>query len=214
MKISLSCLSIRSSLLCTGLAALLSGGCNILPEASIDPSRYYVLNSPGGTEPSSPPQSRTYQIGLRPVELPSYLHQHRDMVVRTGANELRFQEFSLWAEPLESGLNRVLKERLQYLDTIGGVTTYPFSVDVRRDYDVVVRVLNCEGLMLGERKGAAHFVASYDIIASGAGGQIVVRRTFTAPDQPWNGSDFGALARLLSDDVAKLSEDIAANLPK
>jgi len=41
-----------------------------------------------------------------------------------------------------------------------------------------------------------------------------VRRTFTAPDQSWDGENFSALARLLSDDIAKLSEDIAANLPK
>ena len=60
----------------------------------------------------------------------------------------------------------------------------------------------------------AHFAAAYDIIANGVGGQVVARRTFTAPDQPWDGRDFGVLASLLSDDLAKLSEDIAANLPK
>jgi hypothetical protein len=68
--------------------------------------------------------------------------------------------------------------------------------------------------MLGGKGGVARFAAAYDIIASGAGGQVVVRRTFTAPDLPWDGADFGALARLLSDGMAKLSDDIAANLPK
>jgi len=214
MKKRPSFFSSRTVLLGAGIAALLLGGCKILPEASIDPTRYYVLNGPVTTEPSVARPTGTHQIGLRPVELPGYLRNHKDMVVRTGANELHFQEFALWAEPLETGINRVLKDRLQSTDTIGGVATYPFSIDIRRDYDVVVRVLNCEGFAHGTREGVARFAAAYDIVASGAGGQVVVRRTFTAPDQPWEGSDFGALARLLSEDIAKLSEDIAANLPK
>jgi uncharacterized lipoprotein YmbA len=189
-------------------------GCKILPEATVDPTRYYVLNGPATTDPTVTKPAGTHQIGLRPVELPGHLRNHKAMVVRTGANELRFEDFALWAEPLEAGVNRVLKERLLTTDTIGGVSTYPFSVDVRRDYDVVVRVLNCEGLLLDGKRGVARFAASYDIVASGGAGQVVARRTFTAPDLPWDAANFGALARLLSEDLAKLSDDIAANLPK
>jgi len=215
MKNRLFPFSVRPSLVCASLAILLLGGCKILPDASIDPTRYYVLSGQAtSADPSATRPTGTRQLGLRPVELPGYLRNHKDMVVRTSANELRFQDFALWAEPLETGVNRVLKERLLSTDTIGGVTTYPFSVDIKRDYDVVVRVLNCEGLAHGEKAGVARFAASYDIIASGMSGQVVVRRTFTAPDQPWDGADYGALAHLLSEDIAKLGDDIAANLPK
>jgi uncharacterized lipoprotein YmbA len=214
MKNRKSRFSLRASLFCLSTIGLLLGGCKILPEATSDPTRYYVLSGPASAELLATKPAGTHQIGLRPVELPGYLRNHKDMVVRTSANELRFQEFALWAEPLEAGVNRVLKERLLSTETIGGVTTYPFSVDIKRDYDVVVRVLNCEGLVHGDKPGVARFAAAYDIIASGTGGQVVVRRTFTAPDQSWDGENFSALARLLSDDIAKLSEDIAANLPK
>jgi uncharacterized lipoprotein YmbA len=214
MNLSRPHFSICAPLACFTLAALLLGGCKILPEATSDPTRYYVLSGPASAELSATKPAGTHQIGLRPVELPGYLHNHKDMVVRTGANELRFQEFALWAEPLETGVNHILKEQLLAADTIGSVTTYPFSVDVKRDYDVVVRVVNCEGLVQGARSGVARFAATYDIIAAGAGGQVIVRRTFTAPDQSWDGTNFSALARLLSDDIAKLSNDIAANMPK
>ena len=206
--------SFLTGLLCAGLAAFSLGGCKIIPEASVDSTRYYVLNDPVTADLAVTHRSGTYQIGLRSVELPGYLRNHKDMVVRSGANELRFQEFALWAEPLEAGVNRVLKERLLATDTIGGVITYPFSIDIKRDYDVVVRILNCEGLMQGDKGGVARFAAAYDIIATSAGGQVLVRRTFTAPDQGWDGADYAALARLLSEGVAKLSADIAANLPK
>lgn len=205
---------LRPALLCAAATILALAGCKIIPDASIDATRYFVLNGPTTTLVASAHPTGTHQIGLRPVELPGYLRNHKDMVVRTGANELRFQEFALWAEPLEAGINRALKENLLATDKIGGVTTYPFSIDIRRDYDVVVRILNCEGLKTSDTTHVARFAAAYDIIASGASGQVVVRRTFTAPDLAWNGTDFAALARLLSEATAKLSEDIAANLPK
>ncbi|MBK9990453.1 MAG: membrane integrity-associated transporter subunit PqiC [Verrucomicrobia bacterium] len=214
MKNSFISPAFLTGLLCAGLAVFSFGGCKIIPEAAVDSTRYFVLNGPVTTDLAVSHPTGTHQIGLRPVELPGYLRNHKDMVVRTGANELRFQEFALWAEPLDAGVNRVLKERLLSTETIGGVTTYPFSIDIKRDYDVVVRILNCEGLMQRERGGVARFAAAYDIIATGAGGQVVVRRTFTAPDQAWDGENYAALARLLSEAVAKLSADIAANLPK
>jgi hypothetical protein len=214
MKTHRSHFLVRIGLLCACLGALAAGGCKILPDATVDPTRYFVLDGPPATEPAVARIAGAHQLGLRSVELPGYLRNHKDMVVRTGANELRFEEFARWAEPLDSGLNRVLKERLLSMDTIGGVSTYPFSVDVRRDYDVAIRVLNCEGLSVGGKAGVARFAAAYDIIASGAGGQVVARRIFTAPDQPWDGRDFGSLAKLLSDEMARLAIDIAANLPK
>jgi uncharacterized lipoprotein YmbA len=214
MKKSPNSLLFCAGLLSAGLIVLALGGCKIIPEATVDATRYFVLNGPATIDPTVAHPTGTLQIGLRPVELPGYLRNRKDMVIRTGANELRFQEFSLWAEPLEAGVNRVLKEQLLSTTTIGGVSSYPFSIDIKRDYDVVVRIFNCEGLVQGDKGSVARFAAAYDIIASGAGGQVVTRRTFTAPDQVWDGSDYAALARLLSEAVAKLSADIAANLPK
>lgn len=214
MKNKTVSLSRLTGLLGAGLVLLSLGGCKIIPEATVDATRYYVLSGPATADLAVSHTTGTHQIGLRPVELPGYLRNRKDMVVRTGPNELRFQEFALWAEPLEAGASRVLRNRLLSSDKIGGVVTYPFSIDIKRDYDVVVRILNCEGLVQGEKGSVARFAACYDIIATGAGGQVVVRRTFTVPDQEWNGTDYAALARLLSEAVAKLSEDIAVNLPK
>jgi len=214
MKNSPTSLSLRNALLCATLAALSLGGCKIIPDATVDSTRYFVLNGPTSTILAGARPTGSHQIGLRPVELPGYLRNQKDIVVRTGANELRFQDVALWAEPLETGINRVLKERLLSIDTIGGVTSYPFSVDIPRDYDVVVRVLNCEGLKTSDTTAVARFAATYDIIASGASSQVVVRRTFTAPDQAWDGTNYATLARLLSEATAKLSEDIASNLPR
>lgn len=197
-----------------GLALFLLAGCQVLPEAKVDPTRNFVLSSPAAAELVAAKPVGRYQVGIRSIEIAGYLRNRRDIAVRTGANELRFEEYNRWAEPLETGINRVLKERLLSAEAVGGVTNYPFATDLKRDYDVVIRVLNCEGAMSADGRNVARFVATYDIIAAGAAGQVVVRRTFTAPEQGWNGKDFGALAGALSESVARLSEDIAANLPK
>lgn len=203
----------RSILFGASLVLVLLAGCQILPEAASDPTRQFVLSGPSTTEPAVARPTGKYNVGIRLIEMPGYLRNHRAIAVRTAGNEIRFQEFSRWAESLEDGVNRVLKQRLLASEMVNGVSNYPFATDTKRDFDVVVRVLNCEGAVV-DGGTVSRFVAAYDIIAAGAGGQVVVRRTFTAPDQAWNGTDFGALAGLLSEGVAKLSEDIASNLPK
>lgn len=206
------------TLLCrTGLLSLtlsFFAGCQILPEAKVDSSRNFVLSSPAPTELVATKPVGKYQVGIRSIEIAGYLHNRRDIAVRMGANEIRFEEYNRWAEPLETGINRVLKQQLLSAEAVGGVMNYPFATDLKRDYDLVIRVQNCEGAVTADGRNVARLVAAYDIIAAGAGGQVVVRRTFTAPEQGWNGKDFGALAGALSEAVARLSEDIAANLPK
>lgn len=196
------------------LALALLAGCQILPEAKVDPTRHFILTGPTPTDSAVARPTGRHQIGIRSIEVAGYLRNQRDIAVRAGANEIRFAEFNRWAEPLETGINRVLKQRLLSVDEVGGVLNYPFPADQKRDYDVTIRVLACEGATTADGRHVAHLVAAYDIVAAGAGGQVVVRRTFTAPERGWNGADFGALVAALSDGVSGLSDDIAANLPK
>lgn len=192
--------------------ALLFSGCQVLPNSSSDPTRNYVLSSPAGTDVAQKPLGKL-QLGLRSIEVPGYLHNHRDMAVRTAANEIRYDEFSRWAESLEEGLGRVLRQRLLAADGVAGVSSFPFATDVKRDYDLVIRIQNCEGAV-SDGHPVARFSASYDVLAAGSGGQVLVRRTFVAAELPWNGTDYGALAGLLSEAAARLGEDMVANLPK
>lgn len=190
-------------------SAMLGGCSSLLPQASPDTTRYFVLSSPPSAESGVVKAGGRLQIGLRPVELPAYLRSTKSMVVRDGGNEIRYQDFSRWAEPLDSGVNRVLKERLLASSEVAGVVAHPMRADVMRDYDVTVRVIRCEG-----GGGLAKFSASYDIVSTTESGKAVASKTFAAPESPWDGKDFGELARLLSESVAALSERIVADLPK
>jgi uncharacterized protein len=184
------------------VCGLFTTGCS-LPEAKSDTARYYVL--PSAAEAMTP-KSSALQVGLFPVQLPDYLKQ-RSMAVREGASEIHYRDNERWAESLDAGLARVLRERLS---GTAQVLSYPFTLEVTRDYDVRVRVQACEGTL----DGGAVFSATFEIYAAGANGALVARNTFTARPAKWDGADYAKLAELLAADAAQLADAIVAALPQ
>jgi len=180
------------------VCALGLAGCNLLPAPQADNTRYYVLES----APAPAAESGAVRLGLRRVEVPAYL-KSKAIVSRAGNNELRYADTARWAEPLEAGIARILREQL---GSRAAVSTYPFPAQVERDFDVVVSVLAAEG-----RDDGVHFTASFEI-ARANDSTVVVRRTFSAPVTAWRG-DHGQLAAQLSVAAAALANEIAAAVP-
>lgn len=195
----------------------MAGCSSIFPPAQPDTTRYFVLTSekipvaPGSEKSATPHNGGVkWQLGLRPVELPAYLRATKSLVVRSAANEIRYLDDARWAEPLEAGVNRVVAERLLAAPSVSGVTAHPMRGDLRRDCDITVRLIRCEGVT-GAKK-SVHFTAAYDLVATDGGGRLLLRKTFEAEVTSWDGQDAGALARQLSDAVTALADRIAADL--
>ncbi|HWZ95935.1 MAG TPA: PqiC family protein [Opitutaceae bacterium] len=176
-------------------------GCS-LPEARPDVAHTYVLRV---AAEDVTPKSFGRHVGLFPVQLPEYLKQ-RAMVVREGASEVRYNDEERWAESLDAGLTRVLRERLS---ATAQVLAYPFTLEQVRDYDVRVRMQACEGTS----DGGVVFSATFEIYAAGANGALVTQGAFTADPAKWDGRDYARLAGLVSADATKLADAIAAALP-
>lgn len=198
------------------LAALAGGGCSILPEASADPTRYYVFDQSDQSDPSdrsdpSPPRGIT--VAIRSIELPTYLRNSKSMVVRVGENEVRYEDYSRWAEPIDAGIQRVIKERLANAEGVTGVLSFPLTAGETRQMDLRIRVARCEGSAPRGGQAAALFVANYQVFNE-ADGKRLLHAHFTAPALAWDGRDFGELARQLSQAAALLADDIAKNLPQ
>ena len=193
----------RATLTGAALALALASltGCNVLPEPKPDNTRHYVLESPARDDVAPP--ANAPRIGLRPVEVPAYLRQ-KTIVVRTGENELRYARDARWAEPLEAGLTRVLRDQLA---AGARVVAYPFPGQVERDYDLTVQVLNAEGTNDGIR-----FVAVFELLRLGDRPALVVRKEFRANGAAWKG-DHGRLAAELSAAVAELAREILRAVP-
>jgi uncharacterized lipoprotein YmbA len=187
---------------------LLTGGCSLLPiqPAQVDPIHYYALSAP---EPAfAVPATGAPRLMIRRVDVPAYL-QNRPFVTRLGANELKFVDEVRWAEPLDLGIERVVRARLAALTGVYGLE----SRETAHDYEVVIRLVHCEGETHGA-KGAVRFAAEFDLLKPGTVPEIAAHGSFTAKETVWDGKDYGALAQMLSRAVADLGDAILAAVPR
>jgi len=105
-----------------------------------DPTKFYVLTTTNASSrPADIDKLARYKIGLRSIEMPAYL-KTKLMVVRTGTNEILFAEFDRWAEPLDEGISRVLKDALGSADNVESVALNSHGDD-GLDYEVRIQVL-------------------------------------------------------------------------
>ena len=190
------------TVLAAGLLAVLAGagaGCS-LPAAQADPTRYYVLTA--GEKPAAAPViSPHWRVALRTVEMPNFL-RGKAMQVRVAGNEISYADEARWAETLEAGIGRVLRESLEGRGEVARVVT---SMGEEHDYDLVVRVLRCEG---DRTKGVARFTAAVEVYTAGPGGARRGRDTFTTEVPGWDGKDYGQLAAKLSEAVDAFGDRI------
>ena len=191
--------------------SLMFAGCEIVPEPTPDPTRYFVLAAPAA-EADRPATEGGLRVGLRVIELPGYLRNSRSLVETRGANEIVYRDYDRWAEPLDAGLTRVMREALLRADGIAGVAVPPLTGDPR-DFEIAVRILQCSG---GRRWDGGQYVAFdlvYTIHQSGAAGAVIRQGRYTAPEREWDG-DAARLAALLGEAAAEAASAIAAELPR
>jgi hypothetical protein len=169
-----------------------------------------VLTGPGAAPEPDGGGIKRWNIGLKPVEIPAYLRT-RFMVVRRGTNEIDFADYDRWAEPLDEGIGRVLKEKLGAAGNVAGVTLNSQGGD-SLDYEVALQVLACEGVRAENGAGSVRFSATWEVRAMGTNDPAIKRGGFNADFAGWDGKDFGQLALRLSAAVADAGKALAAEL--
>lgn len=122
-------------------SAMLDAGCALLRGPATTATTYYVLSS--SAETGQVPQGRPLSVGLGPIALPPYLNRP-EMVRRVAPNELVFDEFNRWSEPLKENFTRVLGSDLRQLIDIDRLVTFPWYSTTKLDYAVDVTVTRLE----------------------------------------------------------------------
>jgi hypothetical protein len=178
-----------------GLLALSLAACG-----STDPARFYVLT------PVPPPVATTplpVRVRLVPVELPRYLAVPQIVTIADG-NLVELAEYERWAEPLDSGFQRVLVENLARLVPTDEVVNSPFgnSPDGERVVRVTVDRFDVEN-------GRAVLAATWTVQTYGAPPDGPHR---SRTETPVEGEDYAAIAGAMSDALGELSAEIAASL--
>ncbi len=203
-------LSQKLVLAATAMVALAMVGCSVVPEASADLTRYYVLTNTQGDGHSADKGNDGLKLGLKRVEVSRYLDKG-SMVVLRGTNELVYNDYARWAEPISEGVGRIVRARLLDESNVSRVFVDAFPFDQSRDYDISINVTHCEGAINGGA-GRVRFEAVVEITTTGDEAKVVSRSEFTAPLQDWDGRDYSELTQLLSESVALLCNDLVASL--
>lgn len=188
-----------------GIMLVALGACS-LPQAQPDLTRYFLLNEVTHEAAVTEVVGEPPRIVLRPVIVPEYL-RGRIMQVRVAGNELRFIDVARWAEPLESGLTRVLREDLAQRPARVRVVARGGD---EHEFDVAVNLRRCEGVMPA---GLARLAARIEIFSTGATQELVAQEDFMYDVAGWDGTDYGVLAKKLSEAADALAERIVTLLP-
>jgi uncharacterized lipoprotein YmbA len=176
-----------------------------------DPTKFYVLTVQDTASANvTAGDVKRWKVGLRPVEVPAYLRT-KFMVVRVGTNEIHFADFDRWAEPLDQGIGRMMKETLGFARNVESVALNTHG-DESLDYEVAIQILACEGIRVEKGRGSIRFAVTWEVRTVGTNSTATKRGGFTAGATDWDGKDYGQLATRLGAAIADASKMLAADL--
>ena len=191
------------------LLAFSLGGC-LGPQ---DSTRYYALSS-GSIPPPMLGESPTLHVGLRPVDVVSYLNRSA-MAVRVDGHELTYISTRRWGESLDAAFNRVFADDLLRHLPEARILPQPWPTSPLQDWRVEVQVRRMEGERLpdGTTRGVLEAVWSIDD-PSGQSESLSGSELFYSS---WDGEDYSALVAGLNSSVdalaARLAEAMRAASP-
>ena len=160
-------------------------------------SRFYTLSA--GATPAATTSNLSVAVG--PVSVPAVVDRP-EIVVSTGPNQVRLEEFNRWAAPLQNSIARVVAENLVAMLGTPRVTLSSQMLSTGADYRTVIEVQGFDSAP-GE---AATLDAVWTVSRTKDGksqtGRTTVRETV-------QGNGYDALAAAHSRALARLSRDIA-----
>lgn len=166
-----------------------------------NPSRFFVLTALATADGGGPALGGV-TVGVGPVVLPAYL-QRPQIATRVGPNQVAYAEYTRWAQPLETGMSRVLVQDLALLLDPAQVAAFPWLGSPAPTYSVEVEVRQFEQGTDGTVKLAARWS-----IRDGQTKALLSVRETTASEAA-AGEDPATAVAALSRTLAVLSREIA-----
>ena len=190
-----------------GLLPLLAAlaGCSNFFAPRADPSRFFVLSVRPAPSLDFPAWVRARSYGVGPITLPEYL-ERPTMVTRVSDAEIRPTHQDRWAEPIEKGVLRVLREDLRRCLDAPRVIAFPWYASERPDLAVSIDVQRFER----EPTGAAYLLAHWSVRDAATGASLVRGDTSGHRDSP--AADESGSVDAQSDLLMQLAREIAEGI--
>lgn len=171
---------------------MLIAGCVSSPD-----SRYFTLNA----TMNHAVESSSLSVVVGPVSVPAAVDRPQ-IVVSTGPNQVRVDDYNRWASPLQSNISRVVADNLGSILGTPRVTVFPQALVATADYQAAVEVQS-----FGSALGEAATLDAVWTVRRIKDGKLRVGRTTVR--EPASERGYDALAAAHSRAAARLSQDIA-----
>ncbi len=160
-------------------------------------SRFYTLSAAPG--PAATPSELSVAVG--PVTVPAAVDRPQ-IVVTTGPNQVRLDEFNRWAGPLANTIARVVAENLVGMLGTPRVAMAPQTLSAGADYRAVIEVQRFDSAL-----GEAATLDAVWTVSRVRDGQAQTGRTTVR--EATSGPDYAGLAAAHSAALVRLSREIA-----
>jgi uncharacterized lipoprotein YmbA len=204
MKLSVTYFSLLAC-----LTLFLSSGCLNIGKGDVQPTLYYTLEPVDASPLADAPAVEPLVVGLERIEVPQYLDR-REIVVRTGSNELRYTERHLWAERPSDSLQRLLSMNIERQSSspleIHGLPWPDYS---NPEWVVYLNIESFEGQ---ESPDTELLLEVSWTIQSTKHGTIAAQGHYKATNLNWAKGNYSSLARGLSKGLTDLGRLIAKDL--
>jgi hypothetical protein len=166
-----------------------------------NPSRFFLLSALATADGAGPALGGV-TVGVGPVVLPAYL-QRPQIATRVGPNQVAYAEYTRWAQPLETGMSRVLVQDLTLLLDPAQVVAFPWIGPPVPTYAVEIEVRQFEQ----GSDGTATLIARWSLRDGQTKALLAVQETTAS--EAGSGGDPAMAVAALSRMLATLSREIA-----
>jgi uncharacterized protein len=174
-----------------GILVVLAAGC------ASPASRFYTLSA--ANPPAATPSNLSVVVG--PVSVPAVVDRPQ-IVVSTGPNQVRLEEFNRWAAPLQNTIARVVAENLVAMLGTPRVILFSQTLGGDVDYRAAIEVQRFESA-----PGEAAILDAVWTVSRAKDGKSLTGRTTV--QEVTSDKSYDALAAAHSRALARLSQDIA-----
>jgi uncharacterized lipoprotein YmbA len=189
--------TIRVKYLVTLAWFALLAGCGSTPQ-----SNYYLLSVPTSTQQSG----LTPTLGIGPVTIPEYLNRN-GLVYQRDGNKLDIASYERWAEPLTSGVERIIGLNLGAMLGTQNIQAFPWRRSEMPDYGVQVNVIT-----LDVSNTRATLIAEWAVQKPLENSLLIRKVTQLRIDMPSGEVDPAQVPSTYSELLYQLSEVIAASI--
>lgn len=181
-------------------AMVLSSGCISVP-ASREPS-FYGISALQEHEIKPLKLSSDFAVAVSGLKIPGYLDRPQ-IVTQDKDHQMRFAQFHRWAEPLDEGLTRVVKENIAQILPRAQMVSYPLDFPSQMAFRLEMELTRFELDLSGD----LFLAVQWAVVDVGYPKNTVIRRSeFRLPVGDGN---YSGAVKALSAACASLSGQIA-----